>query len=155
MNDPPTDSASSLTQAGKYIIIVTAFLGWFFGGVHLGITSLAMGSAANDLLRGNGHANERSVDRVKSGEWLGKFDTNKSGALDIDEFEKAFLDRNKDGVIDDLERKRAELQVKADENGDEQITNGELIAFIYKNVSRQANQTPQLAGDADRILVQW
>ena len=47
------------------------------------------------------------------------------------------------------------LEGGADTNQDEQITNGELIAFIYKNVSRQANQTPQLAGDADRILVQW
>jgi len=47
------------------------------------------------------------------------------------------------------------LEGEADTNDDEQITNGELIAFIYKNVSRQANQTPQLAGDKSRILVQW
>tara|TARA_B100000686_G_C16671713_1_gene906853 strand:- start:19 stop:252 length:234 start_codon:yes stop_codon:yes gene_type:complete len=35
------------------------------------------------------------------------------------------------------------------------ITNGELIAFINKNVSRQANQTPQLNGDPEKVLVQW
>ncbi|SVD35211.1 uncharacterized protein METZ01_LOCUS388065, partial [marine metagenome] len=120
--------APTLTQAGKYIIIVTAFLGWFFGGVHLGITSLSMGSAAKDLLRGTGHANEQPVDKKKSKGQLKKFDTDKSGTLDIDEFEKAFLDRNKDGVIDDLERKRAELQVKADENNDGQVTFQELTA---------------------------
>ena len=128
MSDSASSSPATLTQAGKYIIIASAFLGWFFGGVHLGITSLAMGSAANDLLRGNGHANERSVDRMKSGEQLEKFDTDKSGTLDIDEFEKAFFDRNKDGVIDDVERKRAELQVKADENSNGQVTLEELTA---------------------------
>jgi hypothetical protein len=47
------------------------------------------------------------------------------------------------------------LEGDADTNHDEQITNGELIAFINKNVSRQASQTPQLAGDANRILVEW
>ena len=87
-----------------------------------------MGSAAKDLLRGTGHANERSADRKKSGEQLEKFDTDKDGALDVDEFEKAFFDRNKDGTIDDLERKRAELQVKADENDDGQVTRQELTA---------------------------
>ena len=71
-------STPTLTQAGKYIIIVTAFLGWFFGGVHLGITSLSMGSAAKDLLQGTGHANERPTDRKKSEEQLEKFDTDKN-----------------------------------------------------------------------------
>ena len=47
------------------------------------------------------------------------------------------------------------LEGEADVNSDNQITNGELIAFINKNVSRQANQTPQLNGDPDQVLVQW
>ena len=47
------------------------------------------------------------------------------------------------------------LEGEADANSDNQITNGELIAFINKNVSRQANQTPQLNGDPDQVLVQW
>ena len=47
-------SIYKLTQTGRYIIIIAAFLGWFFGGMHLGITSLSMGSAAKDLLRGTG-----------------------------------------------------------------------------------------------------
>ena len=47
------------------------------------------------------------------------------------------------------------LEGEADSNSDNQITNGELIAFINKNVSRQANQTPQLNGDPDQVLVQW
>ena len=35
------ETASSLTKFGKVAIIVAAFLGWFFAGMHLGITSLA------------------------------------------------------------------------------------------------------------------
>ena len=47
------------------------------------------------------------------------------------------------------------LEGEADTNSDRKITNGELITFIYKNVSRQANQTPQLNGDPKQVLVQW
>ncbi len=47
------------------------------------------------------------------------------------------------------------LEGLADANGDKQITNGELIAFINNNVSRQANQSPQLSGDPDQVLVRW
>ena len=47
------------------------------------------------------------------------------------------------------------LEGEADSNNDRIITNGELHAFINKNVSRQANQTPQLNGDPEQVLVQW
>ena len=47
------------------------------------------------------------------------------------------------------------LEGEADANNDNKITNGELIAFINNNVSRQADQTPQLNGDPDQVLVQW
>ena len=47
------------------------------------------------------------------------------------------------------------LEGEADINSDRRITNGELITFINKNVSRQANQTPQLNGDPKQVLVQW
>ncbi|MDC6448443.1 caspase family protein, partial [Alphaproteobacteria bacterium] len=47
------------------------------------------------------------------------------------------------------------LEGEADINSDRKITNGELITFINKNVSRQANQTPQLNGDPDQVLLQW
>lgn len=121
-------SAPTLTQTGKYIIIVAAFLGWFFGGVHLGITSLSMGSAAKDLLAATGHREEQPTDKTKAEEQLEEFDADKSGALGKNEFEKAFFDRNKDGTIDDLERKRAELQVRADTDGNGQVTQQELTA---------------------------
>tara|TARA_A100001015_G_C14826688_1_gene646987 strand:+ start:425 stop:766 length:342 start_codon:yes stop_codon:yes gene_type:complete len=47
------------------------------------------------------------------------------------------------------------LEGEADSNNDRTITNGELHAFINKNVSRQANQTPQLNGDHEQVLVKW
>ena len=47
------------------------------------------------------------------------------------------------------------LEGLADSNNDQQITNGELHAFIKQKVSRQANQTPQLSGNPDQVLVQW
>ncbi len=47
------------------------------------------------------------------------------------------------------------LEGDADANSDNQITNGELFAFINKNVSRQADQTPQLNGIADQVLTKW
>jgi len=47
------------------------------------------------------------------------------------------------------------LEGDADSNNDQTITNGELLAFIKKNVSRQADQTPQLNGNPDQVLVRW
>jgi len=61
-----SDGASSLPQlssTGQVIIIVTAFLGWFFGGMHMGITSLAMGSAAESLLVQSGFGEATPEDR--------------------------------------------------------------------------------------------
>jgi MFS family permease len=49
-----SNSTNSLTQTGRYLIVISAFLGWFFAGMHLGTTSLAMGSAAKDLLQNSG-----------------------------------------------------------------------------------------------------
>ena len=49
---------------------------------------------------------------------------------------------------------------EADANANKQITAGELHAYVSDNVSRQALrlgrvQTPQLQGDAERVLVRW
>ncbi len=48
----------------------------------------------------------------------------------------------------------------ADANKDKKITAGELHAYLGRNVKKQAirlgrNQTPELQGDADRVLVRW
>jgi uncharacterized caspase-like protein len=52
------------------------------------------------------------------------------------------------------------MEGDADANGDRKITAGELHAYLGKRVRRQAirlgrEQTPDLAGDAERVLMRW
>lgn len=44
------DDNAAISQSGRYAIVVVAFLGWFFAGVHMAITSIVMRVAAADLL---------------------------------------------------------------------------------------------------------
>src|SRR5262245_27115203 len=43
-------STSPLSATGRHLVLATALLGWLCAGFHLSITSLAMQSAAVDLL---------------------------------------------------------------------------------------------------------
>ena len=48
------------------------------------------------------------------------------------------------------------MEGDADGNNDRKITAGELHEYALANVSRlQRNQTPELQGDAGRVLVRW
>lgn len=48
------------------------------------------------------------------------------------------------------------MEGPADTNRDKKITAGELHEYVLANVSRlQRNQTPEMQGDADRVLVKW
>ncbi len=49
------------------------------------------------------------------------------------------------------------MEGDADANSDNQITAGELHAFVKQNVEQQSSgsQTPELQGDADRVLVRF
>ena len=49
------------------------------------------------------------------------------------------------------------MEGDADTNGDKQITAGELHAYVKTNVVQQSSgtQTPELQGDADRVLVRF
>mgnify|MGYP003310993588 FL=1 len=52
------------------------------------------------------------------------------------------------------------LEGNADANNDKKITNGELHSYVRSNVTRQAarlgrEQTPQLQGDENRVLVEF
>ncbi len=44
----------ALTPAGRLIVLITAFLGWFFAGFHMSITSMATRPAIESLLEGVG-----------------------------------------------------------------------------------------------------
>ena len=48
------------------------------------------------------------------------------------------------------------MEGPADANSDRQITAGELHSYVLGQVSRlQRDQTPELQGDAERVLVRW
>ena len=52
------------------------------------------------------------------------------------------------------------MEGKADDNQDKQITNGELIAYLKTNVSKEAftqnrEQDPMLSGDPDQVLMRY
>lgn len=81
-------SGFTLSSAGRTIIIVTAFLGWFFGGMHLAITSLAMGSAAEDLLVRSGFGQITDEDQASARNVLDEFDTDGNGELSTTESAK-------------------------------------------------------------------
>ena len=52
----PGSAPQPLSAGGRYLIVVTAFLGWMFAGVQMSITALAMRSAAIDLLQSTNEA---------------------------------------------------------------------------------------------------
>ena len=87
MSIPNSNSTNSLTKAGRYLIVISAFLGWFFAGWHLGINSLAMGSAAKDLLRDTGQYEVVEVDRE-----VAKAEFEKTGEGDLEVLSKAAAD---------------------------------------------------------------
>ncbi len=47
---PGPDNPAGLSAVGRYLVIITAFLGWFFGGTHMAINGLAMRTAGLNLL---------------------------------------------------------------------------------------------------------
>ena len=49
------------------------------------------------------------------------------------------------------------VEGEADANNDNQITAGELHAYVEQNVIQQSSgsQTPELQGDASRVLVRF
>ena len=58
-----TISPRPLTEAGRYLILVCAFLGWLCAGIHMSITQLVGQAAATDLLARTG---ELDRDRFQS-----------------------------------------------------------------------------------------
>lgn len=82
MTNPGPDTQASrlkLTSTGQTIIIVTAFLGWFFGGMHMAITSLAMGSAAESLLVQTGFGEVAEADKEAAQAQLVHFESADAG----------------------------------------------------------------------------
>ena len=47
---PAVDPASNMSTTGRYIIVIVAFLGWGFAGVHMSINGIVMRVATVDLM---------------------------------------------------------------------------------------------------------
>lgn len=63
-NSPDVTSTPAISTAGRYLIVVVAFLGWAFAGVHMSIVSIVMRVAVADLL-------PKGTDEAVIGQWFG------------------------------------------------------------------------------------
>lgn len=63
-NAAAPSNAAELSTAGRYVILVSAFLGWFFCGFHMANTQLAMDPAAIDLLARDGKVDKAEYLRI-------------------------------------------------------------------------------------------
>ncbi|MFQ5731782.1 MAG: MFS transporter [Planctomycetaceae bacterium] len=61
---PAPDSSLTLSRTGRYLILIVAFLGWAFAGVHMAIIGIVMRVAVADLLPAG--ASEGEI-----GQWFG------------------------------------------------------------------------------------
>ena len=88
---PTTDDnqGPSLSQLGKYLIIATAFLGWFFGGTHMAINGLAMRTAALELLVISGEGELTAEDRTAIGGLRKSLDIDADGVIQTAHFVKS------------------------------------------------------------------
>ena len=86
----PTDAhASPLSRTGKYLIIATAFLGWFFGGTHMAINGLVMRTAALNLLVVAGEGELTDSDRATIATMRDRLDIDHDGIIETDAFVKS------------------------------------------------------------------
>src|SRR5438477_13178949 len=51
MNTAATPQTTEITAAGRYIILVAAFLGWMFSGFQMAVMTLSARSATTEFLR--------------------------------------------------------------------------------------------------------
>ena len=85
--------ATSLSTAGCVLVLTTAFLGWMFSGVHMGINALAMRNAADDLLErhflDHGVSSAAVQSTIVDASIRDRYDANQDGSLDQRELAKA------------------------------------------------------------------
>lgn len=88
----PAMHVREMSKFGRIAVLVMAFLGWGFAGVHMSIVSIVMRVASEDLLQGrfeqDGIATASSGDDV-SQKRLASYDKDESGSLEQGERAKA------------------------------------------------------------------
>jgi hypothetical protein len=151
--DNTQDNLLSLSQAGKYLIIVTAFFGWFFGGMHMAITSGAMRSAAKSLHIQTGGDTVTTDDNASAIAKLKKFDIDRDGHLSGAEVPLAFFDANFDSIISSNEIVLANFNPNmAGVLLDEAVLIKQFDANGDGQLDRDENATAHEDSDGDDIL---
>ena len=80
---PGSDNPVGLSASGRYLVIITAFLGWFFGGTHMAINGLAMRTAGLNLLVISEGSDLTSGDRSTIASLKEVLDPDNSGSIEI------------------------------------------------------------------------
>ena len=80
---PGPDNPAGLNAVGRYLVIITAFLGWFFGGTHMAINGLAMRTAGLNLLVISEGSDLTAGDRSTIASLKEILDPDDSGAIEI------------------------------------------------------------------------
>ena len=83
---------SAISSGGRYTILIVAFLGWAFAGVHMSINGIVMRVASADLMQANFAAEgiaDDSPGGAASASRVGDFDIDGSGVLEPAERAKA------------------------------------------------------------------
>ncbi len=80
---PGSDNPVGLSASGRYLVIITAFLGWFFGGTHMAINGLAMRTAGLNLLVISEGSDLTSGDRSTIASLKEVLDPDNSGTIEI------------------------------------------------------------------------
>lgn len=81
------DPSTGLTATGRYLVIIAAFLGWFFGGTHMAINGLAMRTAALNLLAESSEGDLNEDDRTQITSLSVKLDLDKDGVIQTTAFD--------------------------------------------------------------------
>ena len=80
---PGSDNPTGLSASGRYLVIITAFLGWFFGGTHMAINGLAMRTAGLNLLVISEGSDLTAGDRSTIASLKEVLDPDDSGTIEI------------------------------------------------------------------------
>ena len=128
----------ALSQAGKIIIIVAAFMGWFFGGTHMAINGLAMRTAALYLLTNSSSGELTEEDRSAIETLQERLDFDGDGVIQTDAFRQS---NTSEGTISKEDLQAVELTKNPDVvkvlgiagNEDGVLSEEELQRYVIDN----------------------
>ena len=160
MSDAPMENENAtpaLSQTGKYLIIVTAFLGWFFGGSHMAINGLAMRTAALELLVDSGEGKLTDKDKQEIAKTKVELDFNGDGTIQVDDFpelaEANIAKMEADEKTADKAKRLRQLIAVAREKKPDEISKAEFSAVgLTKNPDDDKINILGVKGDGNGVI---